>query len=143
MFERHDASEDRTAGLIPGQRNARSNRPVADREVPLTGGASMSIGDMPPQVHQWLDGELSERIARHADSRNVELWNRISAETGRRNHMKTPSHLSERVMAVLPNKKPSRLDVLRRPFRIRPITFAAIGAGLVVAGVYAERLLFR
>jgi hypothetical protein len=144
MLERHDAHDGRhNAHQSPEHRRVLTIRPMTDREVPLSGAASMSISDVPVEVHQWLDGELSERIARHTDSRNVELWNRIATETGRRHRMHTPSQFSERVMAVLPSKAPSTLDRLQRPFRVTPLAASAVAAALLAAGVFAGQFFAR
>lgn len=143
MLERHDAPEGRNADLNSEYRKVLTLRPMTDREVPLTGAASMSISDVPSEVHQWLDGDISERAARRVDSRNVDLWSRIDAETSRRRRLETPAHLSQRVMAVLPSKAPSRFELLFRPFRVTPVTAAAVGAGLLAVGAFAARVLFH
>jgi hypothetical protein len=141
MLERHDAQDGRNeASLNPDHPRVITIGRMVDREVPITGAASMSISDVPDEIHQWLDGDISERVARRVDNRNADLWARISEETGRRRRMQTPSQFSERVMAVLPSKAPSRLEMLARPFKITPATAVAVGAGLVAAGMFAGRI---
>ncbi|MEO7999472.1 MAG: hypothetical protein ABI852_18620 [Gemmatimonadaceae bacterium] len=115
---------------------------MIDREVPLPNATSESLGDMPMVVQQWLDGKVSERQARRADDEAVEFWNRIQTETSRRSRMETPALMSERIMAVLPKKQPSRAEVLFRPFGMRPLTAIVCGGALMTAGVaFGEWLL--
>lgn len=116
-------------------------RPMIDREVPLP-NATSEISDMPMVVQKWLDGDVAERHARRVDDEAVEFWNRIQTETSRRGRMETPALMSERIMAVLPKKQPSRAEVLFRPFGMRPITAIMCGAALMLAGVaFGEWLL--
>lgn len=135
MFDRHDALPSRADAEIKEERKILTLRPLIDREVPIAKAASQSIGDMPVAVHQWLDGDVSERIARRADDESVELWNRIAQEAGSRRRMETPAHVSSRIMAVLPKKAPSRAEALFNPFRLKPVTAMASAAALVAAGV--------
>ena len=137
MQERPDTHNSRRDVEINGERRVLTLRPlITDREVPLPSAVSASIGDMPSALHQWLDGEVSERAARRADDNNVEFWNRISAETSRRSHMQTPAMLADRIMAVLPDKKPKVTQALYKTFHLSPMTIAAAAVGLIAAGVY-------
>ena len=126
-----------------GDRKVLPIRLLTDREVPLRGAVSATVDDMPTAVHQWLDGEISERKARRADHDNVEFWNRVGVETGRRSRLHTPAFMTERIMAVLPAKRPSRFKLMITTFRITPVTAVVSAAGLLAAGAYAGKLFFR
>lgn len=149
MLERHDAQSDRAdAELNRDQPRIHTLRLLTDREVPLPSAPSASVGDtplgeMPVIVQQWLDGDIAERIARRADDSSVELWNRIAAETIRRHRVETPALMSDRIMAVLPQKAPSRAEALRRPFGVRPVTAIVCALGLLAAGVAAGEWLLH
>ena len=149
MLERHDAHTPRAdAELNRDQRKILTLRLLTDREVPLPTAPAAStgdipLGDMPVVVQQWLDGDIAERIARRADDSSVELWNHIAAETSRRRRTATPALMSERVMAVLPKKAPSRAEVLFRPFGLRPVTAIMCAIALLTAGVMAGEWLLH
>ena len=68
---------------------------TADREVPL------AAEELPPAVHAYLDGDKVTPTALSGAERELELWKRISAETGRRRRMLTPSHLQAQILAKL------------------------------------------
>ncbi len=77
-------------------RPAQQAEPVAaDREVTPAGA------DIPPVVHAFLDGEQVSENALSAAQRELELWKRISSETGRRRRMVTPAHLPAQILAKL------------------------------------------
>ena len=143
MQERPDTHHSRRDTEPTGERKVLTLRLLTDREVPLPSAVSASIGDMPNAVHQWLDGEVSERAAVRADVNNVDFWNRINTETSRRSRMATPALMSERIMAVLPPKKPSRLQTLFKSFHVTPLTAAAAAAGLLAAGAYVGKMFLR
>lgn len=144
MLERPDAHDGRRdADQDAKPRKVLTIRPLTDREVPIQSVASASIGDMPVAVHQWLDGDVSERSARRADNENVEFWSRIATETSRRSRMTTPAQFSQRVMAVLPEKTPSRAHSLMRQFRITPVTAIATAISLLAAGAFAGKIFLR
>jgi hypothetical protein len=142
MLEHHESQEGRgEAEPNTPNRKITAIRPVADREVPLPSGSSSSIADVPVVVHKWLDGEVSERVARYADAKNVDLWNRISAETMRRGRMTTPSYMPERIMAVLPPKASPRTEILFKKFSLSPAIALLAAAGLLVAGIFIGRMM--
>lgn len=149
MLERHDAQSDRAAAeLNRDQPRIHTLRLLTDREVPLSSAPSASagdtpLGDMPVLVQQWLDGDIAERIARRADDSSVELWNRIAAETSRRHRVETPALMSDRIMAVLPKKAPSRAEALFRPFGLRPVTAIVCALALLAGGVAAGEWLLH
>ena len=149
MLERHDAQTDRAAAeLNRDQPRIHTLRLLTDREVPLPSAPSASVGDtplgeMPVVVQQWLDGDIAERIARRADDNSVELWNRITVEASRRSRVETPALMSDRIMAVLPKKTPSRAEVLFRPFGLRPVTAIASALALLAGGVMAGEWLLH
>ncbi len=138
-----DTHNSRREAEITGDRKVLTLRTLTDREVPLRSAVSGSIGDMPSAVHQWLDGEVSERKARRADPDNVAFWNRVTAETSRRSRKHTPAFMTERIMAVLPAKRPSRMQFLFKTFRVTPATVVATAAGLLAAGAYVGKMFLR
>jgi|SRR5690606_8550867 len=71
-----------------------------DREVPLSTKAQAA-------VHRWLDGESSEDDAVLADTKHVELWRRVNAETARRRQVMTPAYVETRIMQSLPAGTPA------------------------------------
>ena len=52
-------------------------------------------------MHAYLDGDKVSDAALSGAERELELWKRISAETGRRRRMMTPSHLQAQILAKL------------------------------------------
>ena len=110
MLDRHEANEGRAdAGQNLEHRDAagdrpQADRPLADREVPLPGSMTAADGAA-VAINQWLDGEVTEADARRADSKQVELWNRIASETERRKRMVTPAYVAANIMAALPEKR--------------------------------------
>ena len=71
-----------------------------DREVPLSTKAQAA-------VHRWLDGESSEDDAVLADTKHVEMWRRLNAETSRRRQVMTPAYVETRIMQSLPAGVPT------------------------------------
>ena len=103
MLDRHEGHNDRNAGHQAPVPNGASgaDRPLADREVPLSG---MAAADSAPAlaIHQWLDGDTSEAEARRADAKQVDLWKMIGTETEQRRRVTAPAHLAANIMAALP-----------------------------------------
>ena len=94
----HDSLDPRDAVRQPAAepRPAVQAEPAtADREVPLT------AEELPAAVHAYLDGDKVSDAALSGAEREIELWKRISAETGRRRRMMTPSHLQAQILAKL------------------------------------------
>lgn len=74
---------------------AQAEPSTTDREVPL------ASRELPHTVHAWLDGELPAESALAGAEREVALWQRINAETGRRRRMVTPAHVPVQILAKL------------------------------------------
>jgi hypothetical protein len=88
----------RPAGKPRQERESR----VMDREVPLPTAPGHAA------LHDWLDGEVEQSRARDAEgSSQVELWNRINAETQMLRNRTTPVHVQKAIMSALPNETPS------------------------------------
>jgi hypothetical protein len=112
------------------------NPPMADREVPIEGGRPTLA------VQQWLDGEATEATARRADTRDVELWQRINEETERRRRMTTPSPVLDRIMAAIPEAAPAEpLVWWKRPVALSTSGAMIAGAALLALGVALGALL--
>ena len=93
-----DSLDPRDAARQPAtdSRPAQQAEPVtADREVTPPGT------EIPPAVHAFLDGESVSENQLTAAQRELELWKRISSETGRRRRMVTPAHLPAQILAKL------------------------------------------
>jgi len=107
-------------------------RPLTDREVPLPQVDTGRI--LSPAVHASLDGELPEAAVRGAGSeRDVEFWKLMAQATETRRHLRTPTHVQQRIMDALPHNVPQLITPWwRREFVLTPA--AAIGAaGALVA----------
>lgn len=154
MLDRHEAGNGRNE-LDPARRDAQgaplADRPMADREVPLPGTA----GGSALALNQWLDGDLAEADARRADAKQVDLWNRIGAETDRRRRMTTPAYVADRIMAALPDTQVdaqlATSTVVRNVIEVSPAATStgvsmpmvvAIGAGFFTLGLIAGNVFF-
>jgi hypothetical protein len=124
---------------------APQDRPMHDREVPLTQDLVPETRLLSPAVHAWLDGELPEASGRRGDTaRDVEFWRAIGAETDKRRHMSMPLELEARIMNALPHSVPALITPwFRREFVVTPGAAVAIGAGLVTLTAAATALLLR
>ncbi len=94
----HDSLDPRDAVRQPAAdaRPAQQAEPVAaDREVTPPGT------EIPDALHAYLDGDKVSENALNAAQRELELWKRISAETGRRRRMVTPAHLPSQILSKL------------------------------------------
>ena len=111
-----------------------ADRPMADREVPLPGLADASEGEV-TVVQQWLDGDATEVDARRSDTRQVDLWNRISTETDRRRRMTTPAHLSAQIMAALPSvdSQTATVAATSTAARVEPTTSGGLAPWMMIA----------
>lgn len=157
MLDRHEANEGRAdAGQNLEHRDAagdrpQADRPLADREVPLPGSMTAADGAA-IAINQWLDGDVTEADARRADSKQVELWNRIATETERRKRMVTPAYVAANIMAALPEK---RVDAQTATATSLATTVSAdnerglsmnvavaMGAGLFTLGLVVGKLIF-
>jgi hypothetical protein len=128
----HNTPHRDTAGDRPA-----TDRPLADREVPLPG---MAASEDPSviAIHQWLDGELTEADARRADAKQVAMWNRIAVETDQRRRMATPAHVAANIMAALPAKEATKHVVVEAAKATSTATFteAAPAAGMSMTTVF-------
>ena len=94
----HDSVDSRSAELtsVPATRARTEAEPQAmDREVPL------DARELPTAMHAWLDGEQVPAASLSGAEREVALWKRIGAETGRRSRMVTPAHVPAQILAKL------------------------------------------
>ena len=128
--------------LGEGRKRDRSSKPeraLSDREVPL-GPPSTTI---PQAVHAWLDGITPERDARRGEwSKDVEFWKRMDDDLARRRRMRTPAHLSERIMNAIPLHAPQLITPWwRREFVVTPSSAIVAMATLVAASAAATALI--
>lgn len=134
-------SDDGLGGLeshYPRQtRRAESQRPLADREVPLT-HPEQDGRVLAPAVHAWLDGDMPEASLRKGETaHDVEFWKNISVEVERRRRTRTPAYLEAQIMESLPQTAPQLITPWwRREFVITP-SKAAAAAGTLVVGAAA------
>jgi len=93
----HDPLDPRNETAAPSaepRASAQAEPTTTDREVPL------ASRELPSAVHAWLDGEAPVESLSGAE-REVALWTRINAETGRRRRMVTPAHVPVQILAKL------------------------------------------
>ena len=103
MHDNLDPNEPR----IPKTRETPVERPLADREVPLTSRAGAAT------LHAWLDGELVSR-----------------------REMTTPAHIYGQIMASLPVAAPAvSAKWYAKPMSVSPIAVAAAAAGTLAIGM--------
>jgi hypothetical protein len=116
-------------------RRSNSERPLADREVPL-GQQEPETRVLSPVVHAWLDGELPEASVRKGStSRDVEFWKQVNGEVDRRRRMQTPRYLEARIMEALPQTAPAVITPWwRREFVVTPAMAVGTATALVVVG---------
>lgn len=128
-------------GLNDGRKreNGQPERPLADREVPLT-PPSATIADA---VHAWLDGEAPESSVRRGEhSREVEFWKKLDGELAARRRLKTPAHLQAQIMNALPMHAPQIITPWwRREMVVTPGAAIAVAAALVTLAAVATAML--
>ena len=119
--------------------NGQPERPLADREVPLT-PPTATIADA---VHAWLDGEAPESSVRRGEwSRDVDFWKRIDEDLAARRRLKTPAHLQAQIMNALPMHAPQIITPWwRREMVVTPATAIAAAAALVTLAAIATAML--
>ncbi|HEX5438492.1 MAG TPA: hypothetical protein VFW98_15170 [Gemmatimonadaceae bacterium] len=132
----------RESGHTPEPEKSRATpaqRPLPDREVPLTGHRTPSI------VHAWLDGDVPEAAVRAQDAGpDVEFWKRLQHETETRRQMRTPVYVYQQIMDALPQTTPRVITPWwRRPLELTPLAALAVAAGLVAAGVIVAVALLQ
>lgn len=122
-------------------RSGLSQRPIADREVPIGPPAST----IPAAVHAWLDGESTEREARRAGwSRDVDFWRRLDDDLASRRGMTTPLHLEAQIMSAIPRHSPQVIDPWwRRELVVTPQNALVAVVTMVAIAVGATVLLLR
>jgi hypothetical protein len=119
--------------------NGQSERPLFDREVPLT-PPSATIADA---VHAWLDGEAPESSVRRGEwSREVEFWKKLDEDLAARRRLKTPAHLQAQIMNALPMHAPQMITPWwRREMVVTPASALMAAAALVTLAAIATVLL--
>jgi hypothetical protein len=130
-------SRETPSGAKPADVN--KARPVADREVPITGHKT------PASVQAWLDGEMTEsEVRRGGTERDVEFWLRVEREVSVRRQMKTPTEVMERIMEALPADAPrAREPWWHRSFSVTPVVAAAATAGALAVGAVLGATVLR
>jgi hypothetical protein len=120
------------------KQDARESR-VMDREVPLPAASGHAA------LHHWLDGEVEQSSARDAEgSLQVDLWNRINAETQMLRSRTTPVYVQKAIMSALPDETPATSTTVMGRTGITPKTLLWVAAGVVaVAGAVFAAALFR
>jgi len=90
-----DSLDPRSEAQTPTAESRTNARPeaAADREIPAH--------ELPTAVHAWLDGELVAESQLSGAQKELSLWKRIGAETGRRRRMTTPSHIQAQILSKL------------------------------------------
>ena len=106
-------------------------RPLADREVPLTQPDTARV--LSPAIHAWLDGELPEAAVKRGDmERDVEFWKRMAQVVETRRHVTTPVNVQQRIMDALPHNVPALITPwYRREFVITPAAVLGAAGALV------------
>lgn len=104
-----------------GKGSDRESR-LMDREVPLPAAPGHAA------LHDWLDGDLEPSRVRDVEGGlQVDLWNRINAETQMLRSRTTPVHVQKAIMNALPDEAPA----LSQRKMIRPATLALVVVALV------------
>ena len=139
MLDNLDPREHRTSPATPKSREMPAARPVADREVPI------ARHQIPTAVQAWLDGDLPESAARHADAKgDVDFWLRVDREVQVRRERKTPAHLYQQIMDALPQDAPAmEASLWRRPITVSPAVALATAAGAFAVGVALGAAVLR
>lgn len=112
----------------PDERESR----VMDREVPLPAAPGHAA------LHDWLDGDAEQARARDAEGGpQVELWNRINAETRMLRSRTTPVHVQKAIMSALPDEAPSTSTGLFARSGVSPRTMFFVAAIAALAAALA------
>ena len=127
MHDNLDPKEPRT----PKTRETPVERPLADREVPLTGRTGSAM------LNAWLDGDVPETAARHGDlARDVDFWKRLDRELTARKATTAPAHVYGQIMASLPLAAPgAAVKWYNKPVSVTPLTAAAVAAATLALGM--------
>ena len=156
MFDQHEAHDGpQDLGQHKEHRDAvgdrpQAARPLADREVPLPGSTAATDGAA-LVINHWLDGDVTEADAHRADSKQVDMWKLVTAETDRRKRITTPAHVAANIMAALPEKQTQTLATpatvtaemsnVETERGLSVNMAAAIGAGLFAIGLAIGKLV--
>src|SRR5437868_2990624 len=122
-------------------RRSETQRPLADREVPL-GHQEQDARVLSPAVHSWLDGELPEASVRKGETgRDVEFWKQINVEVDLRRRMRTPAYLEAQIMDALPQTAPAVITKWwQREYVVTPTAAIGTGAALVRSEEHTSEL---
>ena len=119
-------------------RKAPNTERLTDREVPL------EQSHISAAVHAWLDGDLPESAVRAESKRELELWQKLNAETAVRREVRTPAHVQAQIMAALPQTAPSVITPWwSREFVVSPKLAIATAASLVALGAAASAVVIK
>ena len=120
----------------PGKPKQDAREPrVMDREVPLPAASGNAV------LHDWLDGEVEQSRARDEGGQQVELWNKINAETRMLRSRTTPVHVQKAIMSALPDETPSVSAIARPKTAMSGKTLFAIVALAAAAAAFAAAAL--
>ena len=124
------------------ERRSDAERPLADREVPIT-SPPPEARVLSPAIHAWLDGELPEAAVRKGDAqRDVDFWKQLMEAAEGRRHLRTPVHLQERIMAALPHSVPQVITPWwRREFVVTPDVALGVAGALVALSAAVTALV--
>jgi hypothetical protein len=112
-------------------------RPVADREVPLTSRTITTT------LHAWLDGGLAENAVQYGImAKDADFWVRLDRELLVRRQMKTPAHVFEQIMEALPDTAPAaETKWHQKSFSVTPMLAIGVAAGALAAGIVIGAVL--
>lgn len=82
---------------------AAESRPAAQQAEPVTADREVPVpaAELPSAVHAYLDGDKVNEESLSGAEKELALWKKISAETGRRRRMVTPAHIPAQILAKL------------------------------------------
>ena len=117
------------------QQDAREPR-MMDREVPLPAASGHAV------LHDWLDGEGEQSRVRDAEGASqVDLWNRINAETQMLRNRTTPVYVQKAIMSALPDETPATSSVAGKRAGMAPRTLFLVAAAAAAAAALAATLM--
>lgn len=113
--------------------------PLSDREVPLPPVATFD------HIHRWLDGEAPEPTGVRGDTaRSVEFWRRVEQESEQRRRVVTPPYVAARIMASLPDARPSGAVTApwwKKDIHLSPGMAVVLAVGAFALGLLAMRFI--